>query len=154
MESCPVDLETPSTKFRCGVDASGFAGSSGSAGGLEVASHASTSATAEQVQGLLMPAERLFRRDGIGDIGFGMFHISGRCTCPLIFEYLGIGARTFNVTNTQCMHSTDPLFLGVIVLERKPTHGQSFSGYLNFRRRVCPRKGSHHPNCIGIALGR
>jgi len=61
-----------------------FVGSADSAGNLEVASHASTSATAQQVQGWLMPAERLFRCDGVGDIGFGMFHISERC--PLIFK--------------------------------------------------------------------
>ena len=63
------------------LSTSEFVSSSGSA---EVASHASTSTTAQQVQGWLMPAERLFRCDGIGDIGFGMFHISERC--PLIFE--------------------------------------------------------------------
>ena len=63
------------------LSTSEFVSSSGSA---EVASHASTSATAQQVQGWLMPAERLFRRNGIGDIGFDMFHISERC--PLIFE--------------------------------------------------------------------
>ena len=50
-----------------------FVGSAGSAGNLEVSSHASTSATAQQVQGWLMPAERLFRCDWIGDIGFRAF---------------------------------------------------------------------------------
>ena len=69
------------------LSTSEFVSSSGSA---EVASHASTSTTAQQVQGWLMPAERLFTDFrcvslmGIGDIGFDMFHISERC--PLIFE--------------------------------------------------------------------
>ena len=88
--------------------------------------------------------ERLFRRDGIGDIGFDMFHISERF--PLTFNVLGVGARPFNVTNTQCINLTEPLILGFIVLKRirTPTHGQSSSSYLDFRRHVCPRKGSRH----------
>ena len=41
---------------------------------------------------------------------------------------------TFNVTNTQCINLTEPLILGFIVLERTPTHGQSSSSYLDFRK--------------------
>ena len=52
---------------------------------------------------------------------------------------------TFNVTNTQCINLTEPLILGFIVLKRTPTHGQSSSSYLDFRKNeACPRRGSRH----------